>query len=65
MVHASRIPFALTMLTIYLLTVSHRLAPASDANWCNKVYAMCYQVYVIMNVKNPQLSVLTVGPCVP
>ena len=44
---------ALTMLTIHLLTASHKLAPASDTNWFDKNRAMCCYVYVIMHAKDP------------
>ena len=37
---------------------------ASVADWCNKSHAMCYHVYVILHVKDPQLSVLRVRGCV-
>ena len=65
MVRASCLPFALTMLTIHILTMSHQLAPASAADCFNKDRAMCYHVYVIMHVKDPLLSVVRVGHCVP
>ena len=53
MVCASSLPFALAMLTIHLLTASHRLAPASAADRFNKGCAMCYPVQVIMHAKDP------------
>ena len=53
MVHASFLPFDLAVLTIHLVTVSPQLAPASAADWCIKDPAMCYHVYVMMNVKAP------------
>ena len=60
----SCLSFALTMLTIHLLTASHQIAPASAADWFNKGFVMCYHVYVIMHVKDPELSVIRVGHCV-
>ena len=44
---------ALTMSTVHILTATHRLAPASAADWFNKGRVMCYYVYVIMHVKDP------------
>ena len=49
MVLATLLPFAFTVLTVHLLTASHRLAPASAADWFNKGRAMCYHVYVIVH----------------
>ena len=43
----------LPMLTIHLLTASHRLAEASAADWFNKGHAMCCHVYVMIHVKDP------------
>ena len=48
MVHASSLPFVLTMLTTRLLSECHRLAPASATDWFNKGHAMCYLVYTKM-----------------
>ena len=53
MVRASSFPFALAMLTIHLLTVCHRLAPDSAANWSKNGSALCYHMFVIMHVKDP------------
>ena len=61
MVHASPFPFALTMLTIHLLSECHQRAPASAAYWFNKGHAMCYHVYVIMHVNDPWISVGKIG----
>ena len=33
----------------------------SGADWCIKVSAMCYHVYVIMHVKDPQICITRVG----
>ena len=43
----------------------HYLAPASATDWFMKGRVMCYHVYVIMHVKDPELSVVRVGHCVP
>ena len=62
MVCVDSLPFALTMLTIHLLIACHQLAPArADDNY----HAMCYHVYVILHVKDPQLSFARVQHCVP
>ena len=50
---SSQLPFALTILTIHILTASHQLASASAADWLNKGCAMCYHVYMRMQVKDP------------
>ena len=63
-VHASSVLFTVTMLTINLLFVCHRLAPASAADWFNKGIIMRYHVYVIMLVIDSQLAVIRVGHCV-
>ena len=39
--------------------------PTSAANWFNKGRAMSYHVYVIIHVKDPDLSVVRVGHCAP
>ena len=65
MVHASSVLFGLTMLTIHLLSVHHWLSPARATDWFNKGHAMCYHVYVIMHVKDTDLSVVRDGHCVP
>ena len=51
MVHASSLPFALTMLTIHLLTVSPKFTLASAADWFYKGCAKCH--HVIMQAKYP------------
>ena len=53
MVRAGCVLFALTMLTIHVLTVCHQLAPASAINCFNKGHAMYYHVHVIMHVEDP------------
>ena len=40
-------------------------SPGSDADGFKKGSAMCYHVYVTMHVKDPLLSVVRVGNCVP
>ena len=56
---------ALTMLIIHLLSESHSRALANDDDWFNIGHATCYDVYVIMHVKDPYLPVKRVGHCVP
>ena len=53
MVYVSCLPFALTVLTIHLLTASHQLAPASASVWFNKERAMCFHICMILHVKDP------------
>ena len=52
MVHACSVPFTLT---IHNLSVGHKHAPASAADWVAKGCVMCYHVYVQTLVKDHQL----------
>ena len=65
MVSASSVPFAFTMSQIHFLFVYHQLAPSCAANWFIKNYAVCYDIYLIMHVKDPKLSAIRVGNQVP
>ena len=49
---ANLVPFALTMLTIHLLTEFCQRAPINAADWFYESRAMCYHVYVKMHVKD-------------
>ena len=48
-----------------ILSECYQLLPVSADDWFNKVLPMYYHVYVIMHVKDLQLSVVRVGHRVP
>ena len=51
----------LLALTIHSLSACDYLAPTSTTDWFTKGHIMCYHVYVIMRVKDPNQSVFRVG----
>ena len=48
----------------FTFSVFHQPAQTIAADWFIKCPAMCYHIYVMMHVKDPQLSVVRVGHCV-
>ena len=51
----------LLVLLSHLLSLCRKPAPISATEWFTKGHVMCYNVYVIMHVKDSQLSVIRVG----
>ena len=61
MVHTGSDLLALTSYNAICVYHGYRLLSSSAANWFIKGCAMCYHVYMIMHVKDPQLFLVRVG----
>ena len=51
--------------SLHSLTVCQGRAQASAVDWFIKGRVMCYYVYVVTHVKDPQLSIIRMWHCVP